>query len=217
MTWDCEELRTLCHRHALPDSTTYQNALQWKLQRADYHAESAQEAWSEIDRIAEEKGRIQVGGKEWMAAEFAVTAETEAAAQVLHSMLDVLSQIVNLTLLQPPLSEAEASLHKVIRKLGEQNRAPQVATELESLRDCYAAEYLDAFVNTIKHRHLLDTDFRAEFGEGTRNEQGVRFKAFTRNGTPYPVVWASEILDRYRQNITEGICAVGKAINDYLR
>jgi len=217
MSWDYEELRGLCQQHGLPDSTLYQNVLQWKLWRAGYHAERAQEVWCELDQIAKEKGSVKVGGEEWQRVEFASTAETEAVAQVLHSMLDILAQILNLTLLNPPLAESSASFYTVKEKLKRANRASQVLTEMETLQDSDAAKYLGAFVNTIKHRHLLDTDFRAEYGNGTRNEQGVRFKAFTRNGDPYTAVWASDIFASYRKSVVEGICAVGSAVNDYLR
>lgn len=217
MTWDYVELRDLCQKQGLPDSTVYQNALQWKLWRADYHAERAREVWCELDQIGKENGPVNVGGEEWQKAEFGSTAETEAVAQVLHSMLDVLAQILNITLLNPPLSESNVCLHRVAKELKEANYAPEVLTEIKSLQNNVAAKYLRAFVNTIKHRHLLDTDFRAEFGEDTRNEEGVRFKAFKYGGKPYPTVWASDIIASYRKSVVEGICAVGRAVNDYLR
>jgi hypothetical protein len=84
--WNFEELGSLCQQQGLPDSTIYQNAMHWKLQRAEYHAKVAREAWSRLDRV---KGTVVVGGAEWNEAEFASTAETEAAAQVMHSFLDV--------------------------------------------------------------------------------------------------------------------------------
>jgi len=217
MCWDFAELRDLCRKRGIGDSTVHQNALQWKLWRADYHAERAQAVWSELDQIVKAKGAIEVGGQEWQKAEFASTAETEAAAQALHSMADILAQIVNKAVLKTPLSEAQVSLGKVCEELKRRNCAPIIVSKIESLQNSKEFEYLNAFVNTIKHRHLLDTDYRAEFGNGTRNEEGIRFKAFTYKGRSYSTVWASDILDGYKKRIADLICAVGNAVNDYLR
>jgi hypothetical protein len=217
MCWDFVELRGLCQKQGIADSTVHQNALQWKLWRADYHAERAQAVWSELDQIVKAKGGIQVGGQEWQKAEFASTAETEAAAQALYSMADILAQIVNKAVLKTPLSEAEVSLSGVRDDLKEQGDAPIVVSKIESLQNSKEFKYLNAFVNTIKHQHLLDTEHRAEFGKGKRNEDGIRFKAFTYKGRSYSTVWASDMLYAYKKRMADLICAVGNAVNDYLR
>jgi len=158
-----------------------------------------------------------VGGQEWNEAVFASTAETEAAAQALFSMGDILAQIVNKSVLKEPLPEAQVSLPEVHKHLEEQGYAPIVVAQIESLQKSNEFKYLSAFVNTIKHRHLLDINFRAERGEGTRNTQGIRFKDFEYKGRNYPVTWATDILNSYKKRIAVLICAVGNAINDYLR
>jgi hypothetical protein len=78
-------------------------------------------------------------------------------------------------------------------------------------------KYIVAFVNTIKHRHLLDTDYRAEHGIGTRNGESVRFKPFVYKGNSYPEVWAIDIVGSYMDSLVRMICAVGKEINKSLR
>jgi len=217
MCWDFVELRGLCRKRGIADSTVYQNALQWKLWRANYHAERAQAVWSELDQIGRAKGSIQVDGQDWQKAEFASTAETEAATQALHSMADVLAQIVNKALLKTPLSEVQVSLGKVCEMLKKRNCAPIVVSKIESLENSKEFRYLNAFVNTLKHQHLLDRDWKAEAGEGTRNEEGIRFKAFTYKGRSYSTVWASDILYAYKKRMADLICAVGNAVNDYLK
>jgi len=217
MCWDFAELRVLCQKRGIEDSMAYQNSLEWKRWRVEYHAERAQKVWSELDQLVKAKGQIVVGGQEWSETEFASTAETEAAAQTLYSMADVLAQIVNKALLKTLLSEAQVSLGKVCETLKKRNCAPIVVSKIESLQNSKEFGYLNAFVNTLKHQHLLDRDYRAEAGEGTRNEEGIRFKAFTYKERSYSTVWASDILDGYKKKIADLICAVGNAVNDYLR
>lgn len=217
MYWDFAELRDLCRKRGIGGSRVHQNALEWKRWRVEYHAEKSQEVWGELDQLGKEKGGIEVGGQEWNETRFASTAETEAAAQVLHSMADILAQIVNKAVLKTPLSEAQVSLGRVCKELKRRNCAPIVVSKIESLQNSKEFEYLNAFVNTMKHRHLLDTNYRAEFGNGTRNEEGIRFKAFKYRGRSYSTVWGRDILDGYKKRIANLICAVGNAVNDYLR
>ena len=61
-TWDYEELRRLCSAKGLPDSTVYQNSLEWKRWRVEYHAERAQAVWGELFSA---RTRVVVGGEEW--------------------------------------------------------------------------------------------------------------------------------------------------------
>jgi hypothetical protein len=188
--------------------------MHWKLQRAEYHAKVAREAWSKLDRV---KGTVVVGGAEWNEAEFASTAETEASAQVIHSLLDVLAQIANKYLLTPPLDESDVSIWCVARELCERQRSPAVLTEMNTLLGSDEVKYVVAFVNTIKHRHLLDTDYRAERGIGTRNGESVRFKSFVYKGDSYPEVWAIDIVRSCMDSLVRRICAVGNEINKSLR
>ena len=218
MCWDYEELRKLCQAQGVQDSTVHQNALQWKVWRADYHAETAKAIWNELDQVFRAKGGIGVvGDRDWQKADFASTAETEAAAQALHSMADILAQIVNKSVLKKPLPETQVTLSKVCEDLKKQMDASNVMSKVVALQTSKEFDYLNAFVNTIKHRRLLDTEWSAEYGKDTRNEEGIRFKAFIYKGRSYSTIWASDILDGYKKRIADLICAVGNAVNDYLR
>ncbi len=217
MRLDFEELRAACKKHGLPDSTIYQNSLQWKLRRTRYHAKKSRAVWDKLDQIVSQKGSVAVGDREWQEVEFASAAEAEAAAQVVHSMGDTLAQILNLALLKPSLSEEEVYLGKVQDSLRSQSRYASIVSRVKELKACTYFQYIDAFVNTIKHRRLLDTDYHAEGGEGTRKDQSVRFLPFQYKGRAYPTTWANDITDSYIQAVTSRICDVGNSLNDYLR
>lgn len=128
-----------------------------------------------------------------------------------------MAQIVNKAVLESPLSESEVFLWRVCEKLKDQHCAPIVVSKIESLEKCKEFKYLNAFVNTIKHQQLLDTDYRAKAGKDTQNEEGIRFKAFIHKGRSYSTVWANDILGPYKERIFELICNVGNAVNEYLR
>jgi len=214
LAWNYEELRRLCSAKGLPDSTVYQNSLEWKRWRVEYHAERAQAVWDELFSAGTP---VVVGGTDWEETQFASTAETEAAAQVLHSMADVLAQIINQAILGGKLAEQEVTLAGVLKELRRQKIATALVSKVEGLQKSAEFDYVNAFVNTLKHRRLLDTEYRAEFGKNMRNAEGVRFKAFSYKGKQYPVTWARDILGPYKTKIIELISCVGNAINDHLR
>lgn len=77
-------------------------------------------------------------------------------------------------------------------------------------------KYIEAFCNTIKHRRLIKTDFRAEYGENAKNESGLRFEEFMFKGGTYPQTWGSDILEKYRFHILDLLTEVGLNINKYI-
>ena len=85
------------------------------------------------------------------------------------------------------------------------------------MKDSHEFKYINAFVNTIKHRRLLETEYVAEFGMGTRNDDGIQIKAFSYKGDSFPPIWAKDIVGDYQSRILEHIYAIGNAVNDYLR
>lgn len=213
-TWSFEELRNLCTNKGLPDSKIYQEALLWKQQRASYHAEQYDEIWRELFSSSTE---IQVGGQDWNKAQFASEAHVEAAAQVLHSMADILAQIINKAVLCDDLREDDVSLSSVIPKLRGKSKAHKIVAAIDKLQNSTEFRYISAFVNTIKHRRLLDRIYHAEYGENKRNEKAVCFRKFEYKGNCYGFTWATDIIGPYKSRIFELISEIGNAVNEYLR
>jgi len=94
--------------------------------------------------------------------------------------------------------------------------APVVAKSARQLIDDGTFQYIEAFCNTIKHRRLIKTDFRAEYGENARNESGLQFEEFTFKGNAYPQTWGSDILEKHRFHLLDLITGVGLNINTYI-
>ncbi|MBA7632124.1 hypothetical protein ES703_39666 [subsurface metagenome] len=216
-TWNFEELRNLCTNKGLPDSKIYQEALLWKQQRASYHAEQYHKMWRELFSSLGKMGEIKVGGQVWNEAQFASEAHAEAAAQTLHSMADILAQIINKAVLYDGFPEDKVTLYRIVGKLKKQDSAHKIVAAIDKFRNSAEFRYIDAFVNTIKHRRLLDRSYHLEYGENTRNEQAVCFQEFEYKGHRYRFTWATDIIGPYKSRIFELIIEIGNAVNEYLR
>lgn len=210
--WDLEELGKLCSQRGIPAPTIYQTSLQWRFWRASFHAERAQEVWKELFSQT-----FTLGDETFNRAAFSFEADVEACVQALHSMADILAQIINAVILGGHFQEHQVSLWRVTERLEKTGIASQVAGQARKLLGSYEFSYLDAFCNTIKHRRLVFTEFRAEYGGNYRNEAGLLFRAFNYKVASYPETWGKDILEDYRHQLFEHVNNVGLSINDFLR
>jgi hypothetical protein len=225
MNWDLEEFKELCANQGLPDTKVYQATLGLKTWRAKNFGERSQKVWEDFISSKTESRvgdadlhttsyRIEIrGGDEdlhttWFESESYI----EAALQALHSMADVLAQIINVVVLGGRFSEADVTMRKVRQQLG--NLAPDVAASIQQLIDSEEFKYTNGFVNTIKHRRLLDTELSVEVGRGIK--MGLRFQPFT-YGQSFPSMWTSDIVENIIPRVIDNINAIGNALNDYLR
>ncbi|MBI4642075.1 MAG: hypothetical protein HY731_15415 [Candidatus Tectomicrobia bacterium] len=212
MPWNYVEFKDLCNAQGRRDSTVCHNALVFKQDFAEFHANQAADAWS---RLFTSGVPISIGGQEWEEAGFAYEAYTEAAVQALHPMADILAQIINLAILGGSLSEDQVSLAKVKKKL--ECIASDVLSAINVLEQSQEFCYIAAFANTIKHRRLIDISFHVEYGAGTSNTLGFRFDTFSYKRHTYPAVWGRDILENYRLRVVDLICDIGNTMNDFLR
>jgi len=210
--WDLEELGRLCSQRGIPSPTTYQTSLQWRFWRASFHAKRAHAVWEELFGQP-----FTLGDERFNRAAFSFEADVEACIQALHSMADMLAQIINVVILGGHFQEHQVSLWKVTDRLEKMGIAPQVALQARKLLDSPEFGYVDAFSNTIKHRRLVFTKFQAEYGGNYRNEAGLLFKAFEYKGESHPETWGNDILDNYRHRFFELVNDVGLSINNLLR
>jgi len=209
--WQFSELNKLCEEKGIPDAKLYQNSLGWRWKRADYHAEVASKVW--VDLFKESFSFVDQRCYE---AIFSYEAQVESCVQSLHSQADILAQIINVLVLSNRLTEESVSIKTVVKILEDEGIAPAVAKSSRQLIDDEIFQYIEAFCNTIKHRRLIKTDFRAEYGENARNESGLRFEEFTFKGNAYPQTWGSDILEKYRFHLLDLITEVGLNINAYI-
>lgn len=221
MGWDLEKFNQVCQQKKLPDSRIYQKALFWKQKKAELLAEQSKEVWdifwSTYGKINKQKPKTIEAFKD---TQFKSETYIESAAQILHSLADIVCQIINKAVLKSQLDEGEVSMKTIIRELQKDNSKKDIETALEQLRDSHEFKYISAFVNTIKHRRLLDTDYYGEFGQGKSNTMGVRFLSFQygkgNNLQNYRETSAETILNDYMKCIFDFIDKIGHAIDSYI-
>lgn len=209
--WDFSELRKLYDEKGIPDAKIYQNSLGWRWKRADYHADMASKVWSDLF-----KEPFSFVDQRCYEAIFSYEAQVESCVQALHSLADILAQIINVAVLGSRLKEDNVSIRKVVEIMEKEGIAPDVAKSTRQLLDDKLFNYIEAFCNTNKHRRLIKTDFRAEYGENARNESGLRFEEFKFKGNTYPQTWGSDILEKHRFHLLNLITEIGVNINKYV-
>ncbi len=214
MKWDFTELNSLCAKENIPDSRIYQKALIWKKELALFHSKQSNDVWNSL--FSRHK-KLIVGEKKWQDTHLASEAHVIAAAQALHSMGDILGQIINQVLLSGALSEDDVTLNNVLTSLANRGSASNIVAEVLILKNSSEFKYISAFVNITKHRRILETDFHAEGGIDTRNDQGIRFKQFNYGRNQFPIVWAKDIVGSYKNKIFHYICNIGIAVNSHLK
>lgn len=208
--WLFSELNEMCKEKGIPDAKLYQTSLTWRWKRASYHAETAERIWSDLF-----KGSFSIPSERNDEPFFSYEAQVESCAQSLHALADILAQIVNMVVLQGKLKEDNVSIKTILNTMKQKSVAKDVVTQVSKLLDDDAFRYIEAFCNTIKHRRLLRTNFRAEYGESAKNESGLLFEEFTFKDNVYPQTWGSDIL-RYRDRVFELITNIGLSINAYV-
>jgi len=95
--------------------------------------------------------------------------------------------------------------------------APNVLTDLNPLLFSNEFNYSEAFCNIIKHRRLIETEYRAEYGGDYRNEEGLVFVEFNYRDITFHKTWAKDIIGKYREEIFRLVDEVGLKINDFVK
>jgi len=209
--WNFSELRKLCEEKGIPDSKIYQNSLAWRCKRADYHADMASKVWSDLF-----KESFSFVDQRCYEAIFSYEAQVESCVQSLHSLADILSQVINVVVLGNKFPEDHVSIKKVVKTMEQEGIAPDVAKSTRQLLDDKLFNYIEAFCNTVKHRRLIKTNFRAEYSENARNESGLLFEEFIFKGSTYPQTWGSDILEKHRFHLLDLITEIGLTINKFV-
>jgi hypothetical protein len=214
ITWDFKELDVLSKKKALPDTSVYQNTIHWKIIRTNYHAELCEEIWTTLISSSE---KITLNGYKWNKAQISVEANVEATAQVLHSMADIVAQIINKVILEGK-NEDDITLGKVFIELNKYANTKEITTAIKKLNNSPEFEYMNAFVNTIKHRRLLDTTYYLlREGHIPNMTKGICFQEFEYKGKKYEKQFADYIIVNSKNEIIDLILGIGISINDYLR
>ena len=213
-TWSFEELRGLCRKKGISEEviskiSTYTTSLDWRYIRAKFHAEQANNIWKDLFAQS-----FTFGDEKYDLAEFSYEAYVEACVQSLHSMGDILGQIINIVILQGHFSEDGTYLKRVAAYMEIKGIAPDIIIELKRLLNSKEFCYIEAFCNTIKHRRLIKSQFNNDYAKNYY-KIGLVFDEFNYKDETYPNTWGDDIIDKYREEIINLVIEVGIKINDF--
>lgn len=214
MKWDIQEFNRLCDINGLPSTDIYIITLHSKIWRAENFANKAEKVWQQLFASHDELSTADV---EWRYCWFESEAYAEAALQALHSTADVLAQIINCIILGGHFSEDKVSLYRVLNKLKTDTIAPDVEKAIEEFSTMKEFKYVDGFVNTTKHRRLINAEFRTESGVDTGFREGLRFRPFEYKQERFQEEWISNIRQTVIPMTIEGLEKIGISINDYMK
>lgn len=206
MNWDLEEFYKF-----VDIDNIYPHSLNRKIFRANLLAKKSVDKWNEYIN-----SDFEIPSIEFEEIEFEIETYLEASLQNMHSTADVLAQIVNIAVLSGYFKEECVSANKVKNQLRCTNCAKGVCDSFELLLKSESFKYINAFVNTIKHRRLIELIPYGEFIKEKQGILGIMFSNF-KYGKEYEKTPTEKVINTYFKEIEQHIDEVGYEINKYLR
>jgi hypothetical protein len=124
---------------------------------------------------------------------------------ITRNMYDIFAQLVNRLVLNSSLSDRDCDIWKVYEELD----ASDLRTQIGQLLDSDWFGYVSAFVNTIKHRSLVQHNFRVSFED---NVAGIILGAFEFKSRSHPSYSATEALEGVTE-VKNRIVVCGRVLN----
>ncbi|MGO9060090.1 MAG: hypothetical protein ACLQU2_22325 [Candidatus Binataceae bacterium] len=211
--FNLESLTLFEAKNDLQALSTYLNSVRWKLEIAAYHVS---EALASIPRVLpkdEPDSQAAAFRLHWAMmsghdeghamgiAQRETEAHAIAAAQAIHSVPDLLAQALYLAFrldTMKPMRESGRTVNRVVRALKEASII-SVSWGVEQLLSSEMFKYLRAFVNTTKHRSLIN--YRFQWSVVNSDDFGLAISGFRyedREGTVQ--VWPSKTVKEFLED-----------------
>lgn len=220
-TWNTPDLLNFCSADVIANADVYVASLKNKIDRILFIRDRF---------ILAENMTLKTGSDQFIKTQLEVEIFIESVASNLHSLADVLAQIINEIVLKPLLPTTEAisiekvDLNKVTTQLAKINLNPvklryvtNIINNITNLSNSAEFLYISGFVNTIKHRRLLNTTFRLKIDCGSLIDLGFKLDPFDYKGNSFPETSCRDIVMDYREKIIDFIVDIGNSVNDYCR
>jgi hypothetical protein len=220
--WNTEDLLCYCPKQVTEEASIYFKAAKNKIERIKFAA----------DKI--HKQPDLKSSDEFRELQLETEIYLESIAQNLHSLPDVLSHIITVLILRP-LSEllgqeklepkgTKINIKNVLLLLRDNNSVEtwkkesckEIVDSIDELLGCNEYLYINAFVNTIKHRHLIDTEHRVRIDKNGKDDSW-HIDEFERDGSVFASISHVKLTQDYQENIISLFCQIGEKINNYCR
>lgn len=244
MCWEVKQLEDavrLEHCDAVADSLHIATqSIVWKIDMGYYHAcESIRvlkEAIYDSKVISENEHEPIAAAKSIIlsavnpcatplnAARLHAEAHAIAAAQSLHSTVDIMASVVFWALNFQQCANAPAlnrlNLYKIRDHLKNKPNCTDIREAIVALLDLCQFKYLTAYVNTTKHRSLVQVQYTAHIDPTDNPRQGLRIKEFKYrsargNIESHDELWAEDFLFSEAQFVRNGVLTIGNALNAF--
>jgi hypothetical protein len=220
-TWKSQELLDFCPKYATDNAAVYVASVASKIDRILFLVERFTFA---------EDLTLRLGSTQFIKTQLEVEIYVESIASNLHSLADVFAQVINEIVLKPLLPDTEyfssekVDLNKIKEKLAGLSLEPtkkryidEIIKNVKNLSDSSEFLYVSGFVNTIKHRRLLNTVFHLKVDRGSLIDLGFKLEAFDYKGSHYPETPCRSVVMDYRKNLIDYIFDIGNSVNIYCR
>lgn len=213
--WDLNALRT--HIGSLDAERTYLIDVVNSIGRANhifrYHLSEARDAFKGIVDDEDPAGPASLefilGGSDRQSdfnlAKLSSEANLVACMHTVRNQCDIFGQLVNGLVLEAPMSIGFCSISRVCDRLP----SSRIKDELISLLNTHWFSYVNGFINTAKHRKLIQHGFSVSFQE---DRSGVKLGMFKYGGQTYPSHWGSEVLQGV-VDLNNSLVACGRTLN----
>lgn len=135
-------------------------------------------------------------------------------------MASVVSWALNFPQRANAPDQRHLNLYRIREHLQNEPNCANIRDAIDALLDLYQFKYLIAYVNTTKHRSLVQVQYTAHVDPTDNPRQGLRIKAFEYrnaqgNKVSYDELWAEDFLFSEAQHICNGILKIGNALNAF--
>lgn len=220
-TWKTQELLDICSQNVTDEAAVYVASVRSKIARILFIK----------DRFTASVNQpLKISTSEFINTQIEVEIYIESLASNLHSLTDVLGQIINVIILKPllpsekHLSSETVTIKKVTTQLAEltldsvkRTYADEIIHAVNNLDKSEEFSYISGFVNTIKHRRLLNTTFYLNKDNGSLIDWGFKLDAFEYKGNCFLQKWCKTIVIQDREKIIDLIFDIGNSINNLCR
>ncbi|WP_019504700.1 hypothetical protein [Pleurocapsa sp. PCC 7319] len=218
-TWKTEEIRNYCSPLILKDAEIYVKSIRKEIERISFI----------FNKLSKED--IPLGNTNKI---YKIKIQTEiyieSLAFNLHSLADVCSHIIYYLILKPKsltIKEKQININKVVDKLEhlknqnniqwQQQYLNKLIDRINDLINLSEYLYIAAFFNTVKHRQLIETEYKFQMNQSKIIDSGWKIDAFSKDGDNFTSVSLKEILIDYHPKIVDCTLYIGQAINNYCR
>lgn len=218
-SWNLTALRTYIKTSYAGDAELQQlvRSIERSCRIFGYHmvsARDAMKAWIPEDaEDAQTEMMLAVFGSldqqpeyEW--AKIVNEAHLIACLHTTRGVWDIYAQLLNRLIVTTPLSVERCDIGRVVALLP----ASALRDRLNRLLASYWYRYVSAFINTTKHRQLVEHMTTVSFADG---RSGIRIGKFQYQGSSFPDYWDTEVLVGVIE-VKNAVIDCGRSLNAHL-